>query len=580
MFKKIFALSVLAAALVGCSKENNVVPAPEKGGQTLTITATIGGPDSKLYYEENEANGFTAKFRTEDRVQLYFLKADNTVAASRILNIDPYSISEDGKSAKFEITELEIPTDAASIFAYLDYNGAGVAYTESGADADLSLQPALDKAQSHQILSGTANMADLNTTSPGAVAAKIKFRYKTSLLRFSLTFPEVVPTSDANTKITVLCPGLHNKLDVLWGELTQKSTLGEITFNPYSVDKDKFMAKGIICIWAADDLKDAKIIASIGEENYGVDLKLLKTALEPGKVYDVIRELKLLPKPVSIWTNDEAGEKPFKSGGSQIIDNGWLSYKDGVVKWTANDTGAPRNGELKFANGSVFGITQISPADFKGEYSLTSKIFASATAPIKPGNPGTISVDFTSPLKGETLPDIDGKSYNNQLGIKGLYGDAIMDATIVIDYENKSVKAGMFLDARSTAGQLHNNSKLATHPYACFLPGMATTSSKALWAAPWNFVQPNLSTDDAKDYTWLWFSVSEDFTTLNYSPNSAESIQYLGTDAKTAANAICGITVAVSTTASIDPTNVRANWEMVYQGNKFATNDGITFKRK
>lgn len=581
MFKKIFALTLLAAAMIGCAKENNVVETPEKGGQTLTIAASLEAPASRLNYTDKEDGGMAATFRGDDFVQLYFLKTDKSVSSAVTLNIDPYSISDDGKKAKFEITGLEIPKDAASIFAYIDFKGSGSAYTAEGLlTDDLKVQNNLNSALACHILSGSINMADIKSTTTGGLAAEMKFAYKTSILRFNLTFPDAVPTADKNTKIIFSAPGLHNRLDVLWGELTQKSTLGEIIFNPYSVDKDKFMAKGIICIWAADDLKDAKIIASIGEDNYGVDLKLAKTVLEPGKIYDVTRELKLLPKPVSVWKNDEAGEAAFKYAGTETLTKDWLSCEGGVVKWTANTTGAPRTAKLVFASGSSYEVTQITPADFKGDYSLTSKIFAAATAPYKAGNPGKISVTFGEPLKGETLADVDGTSYTNNIGVKGLYGDGVMDAAILIDYASKQVKAGMFLDARSTAGQLHNNAKLTTHPYACFLPEMATSTSKALWAAPWNFVQPNLSADDAKDYTWLWFTVSSDFKTLNYSPNSAESIQYLGTDAKTAANAICGITVAVSTTAAIDQTTVRTAWEMVYQGNLYSTNNGITFARK
>lgn len=109
---------------------------------------------------------------------------------------------------------------------------------------------------------------------------------------------------------------------------------------------------------------------------------------------------------------------------------------------------------------------------------------------------------------------------------------------------------------------------------------MGTTTPKSLWATPWNFVQPDLSTTDTADYTWLWFTVSSDFTTLNYSPNSSAGLQYLNTDAKTTANAICAITVAVSKSADISSANVRTNWDAVYQGNKFNNNDGITFIKK
>ncbi|MDO4844378.1 MAG: hypothetical protein Q4A02_06935, partial [Bacteroidales bacterium] len=236
------------------------------------------------------------------------------------------------------------------------------------------------------------------------------------------------------------------------------------------------------------------------------------------------------------------------------------------------------------ANGSTFEALQIGPADFKGNYSLWSKRFGTATSPYASSDNSaaveTAGIVFGEPLKGETLQDVDGKTYTNQIGVKGLYYDGIMDATVAIDYEAMTARVGMFLDARSTAGQLHNSGKLADYPYVCFLPGMGTTTPKSLWTEPWNFVQPDLSTTDTADYTWLWFTVSSDFTTLNYSPNSSAGLQYLNTDAKKTANAICAITVAVSKSADISSANVRTNWDAVYQGNKFNNNDGITFIKK
>ena len=82
---------------------------------------------------------------------------------------------------------------------------------------------------------------------------------------------------------------------------------------------------------------------------------------------------------------------------------------------------------------------------------------------------------------------------------------------------------------------------------------------------------------NAKDYTWLWFSVSDDFKIINYNPNTAKTIQHLNTNAATSAKAICGITVAVSSSKDITPKNVRKDWEMVYQGNKMDDNNGLTF---
>lgn len=283
---------------------------------------------------------------------------------------------------------------------------------------------------------------------------------------------------------------------------------------------------------------------------------------------------------VSVWADNSKGYRAIL-GGDEPKEEGWLSYKDNVIIWKANTTGKPRKAEMTFANGSKITLTQFAPEDFKGSYKLLCKRFAKATAPYPSGSGTNAAVTpniiFGEPLKGETLADVDGKTYTNNIGIRGLYLNGVMDAAVDIDYKNKKVRIGMFLDARKGAGQKHLNSQLSEHPYVCFLPAMGTTTDTNLWAAPWNFTQEDLSTKDSKDYTWLWFSVSDDFSTLNYNPNTAETIQHLNTDGATTANAICGITAAVSSSKDIIPEKVRKDWEMVYQGNKMDDNEGLTF---
>ena len=283
---------------------------------------------------------------------------------------------------------------------------------------------------------------------------------------------------------------------------------------------------------------------------------------------------------VSVWANDNKGYRAIL-GGDETKKEGWLSYKDNVIIWEANTTGEPRTAEMSFDNGSKITITQLAPQDFKGSYKLLSKRFAKATAPYQSGSGNkaavTPNIIFGEPLKGETLADVDGKTYTNSIGVRGLYLDGIMEAAVDIDYKNKKARIGMFLDARKGAGQKHLNSQLPNEPYVCFLPAMGTSNGASLWAAPWNFTQADLSKDDAKDYTWLWFSVSDDFKIINYNPNTAETIQHLNTNAATSAKAICGITVAVSPSKDITPKNVRKDREMVYQGNKMDDNNGLTF---
>lgn len=582
MYKKIFTVFALAASLLACNKVENEVVAPETGAKTLTITATLGDPSTRLSYSEAEDGSYKARFNNNDVIWAYFAKADNSVAGlATKLAIDQKSISFDGKSACFRQPGVTIPEGATKIIAYLA-NTANTTDFAAGDDiiSDISSQANLTAALNNQVIYGAVNFSDLTSSDPDALAASIPFSYKTSLIKFSLALPEGTEVDPAAAVSVSLTGGkIHNKLHISGGVLGAKSEEGDLTLGAT-------LANGVVsasaAVWAEDDLT-SNISVTVGEDTYFVEFKPA-AAIVAGKVYTVERTIALSPKPVTMWANDDAATADFKYSGGEEVTNDWLSCKDGKVSWTANTTGAPRNAKLSFKNGASFELTQLSAADFKGNYSLWSKRFATGTSPY-PASDNTAAVEtagivFGEPLKGETLQDVDGKTYTNQIGVKGLYYDGIMDATVAIDYEAMSARVGMFLDARSTAGQLHNSGKLADYPYVCFLPGMGTTTSKSLWAAPWNFVQPDLSTTDANDYTWLWFTVGSDFKTLNYTPNTSAGLQSLNTDAKTSANAICAITVAVSKSADISAANVRTTWDAVYQGNKFNNNDGITFIKK
>lgn len=582
MYKKILTIFALAASLLACNKVENEVVAPENGAKTLTITATLGDPATRLSYSEATDGSYKASFNNDDVVWAYFAKADNSVAGPVTkLAIDPKSISFDGKTACFRQPAVSIPEGSTKIIAYLA-NTANTTNFDGGDDivSDISSQANLTAALNNQVIYGAVDFKDLTSTNPDALAASIPFSYKTSLLKFSLALPEGTEVDPAAAVSVALTGGkIHNNLHISGGVLGAKSEEGDIALGAT-------LANGVVsasaAVWAEDDLT-SKINVTVGEDTYFVDFKPSAT-IAAGKVYTVERTLTVSPKPVTMWANDDAASADFKYSGGEEVTNDWLSCKDGKVSWAANTTGAPRTAKLSFKNGASFELTQLSAADFKGNYSLWSKRFGTATSPYASSDNSaaveTAGIVFGEPLKGETLQDVDGKTYTNQIGVKGLYYDGIMDATVAIDYEAMTARVGMFLDARSTAGQLHNSGKLADYPYVCFLPGMGTTTPKSLWAEPWNFVQPDLSTTDTADYTWLWFTVSSDFTTLNYSPNSSAGLQYLNTDAKKTANAICAITVAVSKSADISSANVRTNWDAVYQGNKFNNNDGITFIKK
>ena len=463
MKKKIFALIAFAAAFVGCSKETSETPSPALEGQKFVITASVGDPVTRLGYTENDQNGFTAKFTSSEKISLYFLKADNSVALSRVLSINGYSISDDGRTAKFETTDLTIPTDAVKLAAYL-YSGTGSTYTDEKATTDLSLQANLGAAQSHHILYATSNVADIKTDANGVAVANLKFAYKTALLRFTLTFPEDVKvTMDKNTVITLNNTGntVHNALDIVWGELAETSAKGDIVFYPTDTLGKKNVAVAYACVWAADNFKDSKISVAQGADTYSVALELKKETLEAGKVYDVTRTITNVVKPVTMWTNDEAGSVEFKYSGGEDLTSDWLSCKEGKVSWTANTTGALRNAKLTFKNGSSFEMWQADPKDlvatFAGAYTLTGDV----RTPTKGGAATQATTDNQAGVKYGTLGGVTKGSWYDQAWIadgkgdsiditleaaegehvmcaKGIYENLVMPVDLLIDYEKQT----------------------------------------------------------------------------------------------------------------------------------------------
>ena len=541
MKKRIFAIIALAATLAGCSKEVSENPSPVVEGQKLVITATVGEPATRLGYTENDKNGFTAKFTSSEKISLYFLKADNTVALSRTLSVDSYSISDDGKSAKFETTDLTIPSDAVKLAAYL-YSGSGSTYTDEKVTDDLSTQANLNAAQSHHILYAAANTSDIKTGEDGVAVANLKFAYKTALLRFTLTLPEgVKATLDDKTKVTLSTPdnSVHNALDIVWGELAESSVKGDIVAYPTDTVKVGNVAVVYACVWAADNFKDSKITVAQGDDTYSVNLELKKETLEAGKVYDVKRTLTVAPVPVSMWANDEAGSADFKYSGGEDLTNDWLSCKSGKVSWSTNTTGAPRSAKLTFKNGATFELTQVVPADFKGSWSFTSKTFAGTGALVAKADSKTLDVTFADPRNTEALKDVDGTTTRtNNIGIKGLYGETVLDACVDIDYTAMTARVGLFLDTRDGIGQE------VSGKYATYFPGLATRTDVA-WAKPWIYSETELGDPD---YVWMWFTVSEDFKTVMYENRTNDNceLQALTQYKNTTMNQICGFGVVLS----------------------------------
>lgn len=541
MYKKILTIFALAASLLACNKVENEVVAPENGAKTLTITATLGDPATRLSYSEATDGSYKASFNNDDVVWAYFAKADNSVAGPVTkLAIDPKSISFDGKTACFRQPAVSIPEGSTKIIAYLA-NTANTTNFDGGDDivSDISSQANLTAALNNQVIYGAVDFKDLTSTNPDALAASIPFSYKTSLLKFSLALPEGTEVDPkAAVSVNLTSGKIHNKLHISGGVLGAKSEEGELKLGATVANG---MVSAAAAVWAADDL-NSKIFVNIGEDTFIADFKPA-ASIVAGKVYTVERTLAKVSM-ASQWISDEAGSVDFPDGGSAAVTEGFLSYANGKISWTKNETGKPRSAKLIFANGSTFEAVQIGPDSFKGDWSFTSKIFAGAGASAKAADPGVMSVTFVDPLKPATLKDVDGVEHTNNIGLKGLFFDTILDACVDINYEAETARIGFFLDARDGSGQAVNGK------YAAYIPGIATRTDKA-WASPWQYAETELGDPD---YVWFWFTISEDFNTIMYTNRTEKTpveFQTLTQYSNKTMNQICAISVVLSDTNCI-----------------------------
>ena len=432
MYKKILTIFALAASLLACNKVENEVVAPENGAKTLTITATLGDPATRLSYSEATDGSYKARFNNDDVVWAYFAKADNSVAGPVTkLAIDPKSISFDGKTACFRQPAVSIPEGSTKIIAYLA-NTANTTNFDGGDDivSDISSQANLTAALNNQVIYGAVDFKDLTSTNPDALAASIPFSYKTSLLKFSLALPEGTEVDPkAAVSVTLANGKIHNKLHISGGVLGAKSEEGDLNLGAT-------VANGVVtayaAVWAADDL-NSKIFVTIDKDSFLADFKPSAT-IAAGKAYTVERAVTKVSMETK-WIADEAGSVEFPNGGTAAVTEGFLSYADGKISWTKNETGKPRSAKIVFANGSTFEALQIGPADFKGAWTFTTKVFAQAGSFVPAKDPYTFGdVTLGEPRNTEALVAPDGKTYTNNIGVKGLFFDTVLDACLDIDY--------------------------------------------------------------------------------------------------------------------------------------------------
>ena len=276
------------------------------------------------------------------------------------------------------------------------------------------------------------------------------------------------------------------------------------------------------------------------------------------------------PKTVDQWVNDNAGELEFDGGDTNVTaaEGHFLSYKDGKLVWPANETGMFRSDTLKLAGAQAI-ISQIGPKEFYGDYTFTSKFFSANANIVSAGNKMSITITFGDPLGGEeTLEDHDGSKYTNNVGITGFYDTAVMNACVDIDYDERTVRLGLFCDARKA--QKVTKSNISGKEYVCFLPGLATDPGAGQnWGSPYNFVPADL--DSTKDYEWIWLDDDDELDGFTW--NSFKNKQYADGDKVTSINCIIGISCVLCSSEEVTSSTVHSTWNVVYQAN---TNNSTT----
>lgn len=265
---------------------------------------------------------------------------------------------------------------------------------------------------------------------------------------------------------------------------------------------------------------------------------------------------------VDLWKTDKAG---FRGLYGAAADEGkaagtgdWLKFENGAATWTANETGKIRTATLELSTGSKITITQLEGKDFADSWNMKSRLFnpnSGRTDKPKGTTGADISAVTLSAVTG-TIETLDGNE--NSMELKGLYHDATMKVAFDINYEDKTVKMGLFYDRRTT--QLAKEGV-----YCAFIPELESGK----WSG-YNFAPAKFGADDC-NYAWLWLT-GEDFNTFRYLPHS-QHIAY-----GTADMMICGISIVIGTTS--DPAALGTSYNTIYQANYNGSNtEGLSIYR-
>ena len=555
MKKSLYILAVAAAAFaVSCNKyEISEAVDTNATVKTVSVTATLPSVSGE---------GLKTAFVAEDFLRVRFADASGAKVGrtQKLLNT-----SGSGANATFSSDKVAVPNGASTMYVYLDNSSASaINYASTPTVCDLASQSGtLADAVAKQVLMGSAPVSD---------NANISLAYKTGIIKVGASFPEGVTPVAGETSLRVSAQQFNNVVIDL--DAAPASAMGDITATVSEVNGNT--AYAYIAVWPkAAEYEDAGVYSVVRNTTYFNPLS--KVSSPAGKTSEAKADVDILVYNLAFDSDAQVIEGV--AGSVAKCDADWLTFSNGTINVAANNTGTFRTGVMEFSTGRSYNVSQgpCSPAMFKGDWIFTAKFFSNNKSYRNAGNKLSADMTFGEPYLGETLVDKDGSTYTNKLGVVGLYGEVIADAALAFDFDKKTVKFGLFLDARNA--QKVSMSNISGYEYACLLPEMGTGAAAANWTSPWNFVQPDL--DSTNDYTWLWFEVSPDFKTLSWVSTDPEQAQWMLGDLHTSANRIIGITCAVCNSDKVPKDSVYGTYNVIYQGN--TNNDmkgAVTFVKK
>lgn len=599
MKKLMFCATMVAALFTSCSSEDEMTNngVESSNTRTLVIMADLG-EDTRLGFTP-DGNTLKASFQEGDEIVYWTRKGPKSGTGG------PYRLyykgMENGKG-KFvgQVDGDDFLPETNNLHMLLSN---GFTFNGNSLQAfDLSQQDgSLASAAKYSAYQCDFYFDENNKKVEGGVITLtgVKFSPKTAVVKFTLTKPDNLDIT-TETPITVTTQDVYSKVSISWGSAGNGSQpangTGEATFTLKPGEINGNTITSYLTVWPSaseDALTETRFDITEGIKSYQATvMRDNRTALTAGKVYrakSAAIEYTGAVKQV-VWIRDDArvavdNLTGYSAGTTASAD--WLSIEGGKISATENTTGAPRTGTIyvKDNNGDEipYEVTQVEPKDFKGSWSFTTKIFAGTGSYKAAADPATFDVELVDARKGYTLTDADGETqHTNNIGIKGLYHDAIMDAAIEIDYENHTAKMGVFYDARDGEGQEVTGGK-----YMTFVPALVTMIPGKAWGKSWKFDETELGDPD---YTWAWFTISSDLKTIlyaNVTNNKTQSFstvsQYTATSTDAASagepmNNIAGIDIVLSGSNVFTHSTV-SGYANVYQTNPKGYT-GNTFTRK